>query len=143
MTFDTVAPDNSDEVPQCCNSSQKAILLLSNTIAGFFHLALTFTLLITIAFLEDTALRYPKPWSSHFVRPMRTTEGASRPRYRVRCQPEPIRPFACVRTTRVSCTHVVDVIPVPLKIDSTSRPCMGSPSMGVRRHVDQPSPCML
>ena len=69
--------------------------------------------------------------------------GASRPRYRVRCQPEPIRPFACVRTTRVSCTHVVDVIPVPLKIDSTSRPCMGSPSMGVRRHVDQPSPCML
>lgn len=54
MTFDTVAPDNSVEVPQCCNSSQKAILLLSNTIAGFFHLALTFTLLITIAFLEDT-----------------------------------------------------------------------------------------
>ena len=49
--IDTIAPDNSKIV--CCGCSQKGLLFVLNTIAGFFHLALTFTLLITIAYLED------------------------------------------------------------------------------------------
>lgn len=52
--IDKLAKDNSEKVECCgCKSSQKALLLVLNTVAGFFHLALTFTLLITIAYLED------------------------------------------------------------------------------------------
>lgn len=52
--IDTLAEDNSERVKCCgCRPTQKALLLILNLIAGFFHLALTFTLLITIAFLED------------------------------------------------------------------------------------------